>query len=444
VRARIVLVIVVALAAASLLAPWALAFDPQMWVVWGRDVTRLTLETRAGPSWKPLPVAFTTPFALFGDAAPALWLVVARAGALAALLGAWELGRRLAGPWAGAAATAAMALSPWWLPNAALGNSEGLLAAAILWAVVAHLAGRRSVAVLLGLAAALLRPEAWPFLGVYGVWAWRADRSTRPAVALAAVAVPLLWIGPDLLGGGSGLGASDAARGEPSEGSAALADAPLLAVIGDALEIAGYAAALAAVAALARLSRRDDPAPARGAVGALAAGALAWVGIVAVMTVAGFAGNPRYLVGAAAALAVLAGVGAVRLARAAGVPSVVGAVVLPVAVAVFSYGGLRDDVREVGVRADRRTALDDVVATAGGRDALLRCGPLRTAPAVRGLVAWRLDVTPLRLDSPAVPPAVVLRMRSYDGASVEPPIDPSAFRRRASAPGWAVWEACRA
>ena len=45
-----------AIAAASLLLPWALAFDPQAWVVWGRDVGRLALDTRGGPSWKPLPV----------------------------------------------------------------------------------------------------------------------------------------------------------------------------------------------------------------------------------------------------------------------------------------------------------------------------------------------------------------------------------------------------
>jgi hypothetical protein len=166
-----------AVAALSLLLPWALAFDPQMWVVWGRDVTRLALDTRAGPSWKPLPVLLTTPFALAGGAAPALWLVVARAGALLALAGAWTLGRRFGGAAAGAAAAGAMALAPWWLPNAALGNSEGLLAAATLWAVAAHLDGHRRAAVLLGLAAALLRPEAWPFLFAYGLWAWRADPS---------------------------------------------------------------------------------------------------------------------------------------------------------------------------------------------------------------------------------------------------------------------------
>ena len=74
------------------------------------------------------------------------------------------LGDRLAGRWAGAAAVAAMALSPWWLFNTALGNSEGLLAAAVLWAVIAHLAGHPRAALALATAAALMRPEAWPFL----------------------------------------------------------------------------------------------------------------------------------------------------------------------------------------------------------------------------------------------------------------------------------------
>ena len=47
----------------------------------------LALNTVDGPSWKPLPVLFTAPFSLFGDdAAPALWLLVARGGSLGALL----------------------------------------------------------------------------------------------------------------------------------------------------------------------------------------------------------------------------------------------------------------------------------------------------------------------------------------------------------------------
>jgi hypothetical protein len=436
-RAVMVVAAALALAALSLLLPWALAFDPQMWVVWGRDVTRLGLDTRAGPSWKPLPVLLTTPFALAGDAAPALWLVVARAGALLALAAAWTLGRRLGGTVAGAAAAGAMALSPWWLPNGALGNSEGMLAAAVLWAVIAHLDGHRRAAVLLGLAAALLRPEAWPFLFAYGLWAWRADPRTRPVLLLAAVAVPVLWIGPDVWGGGGGLGASNAARGEPSEGSAARADVPLLAVLADAATIAGIPVLACALAAIVAL----PGSPPSRTVRLLAAGGVAWVAIVAAMTAGGFAGNPRYLVAGAAVLAVLGGIGAARVVAAARLPAAV-ALLLPLAVGAIAFSGLRDKIREAGVRADRRTALPRLVAAAGGRDALLGCGPVRTAPFVRGLVAWTLDVTPWRIDARPVPPGSVLRIRTYDGAEVLPANVPPQFRRRAAVPGWEALEAC--
>jgi len=50
--------------------------------VWGREIVHINLQTTGGPTWKPLPVIFTTVFALFGKAEPDLWLVVARAGAM--------------------------------------------------------------------------------------------------------------------------------------------------------------------------------------------------------------------------------------------------------------------------------------------------------------------------------------------------------------------------
>jgi hypothetical protein len=446
VRGRLLVAAALVLSALSLLLPWALAFDPAMWLVWGRDITRLTLDTRAGPSWKPGPVLLTAPFSLVGGAAPALWLVVARAGALLALAGAATLGRRLAGPWAGAAAAAAIALSPWWLPNAALGNSEGILAAAVLWAIAAHLAGHRRAAVLLGLVAALLRPEVWPFLGLYGLWAWRADPRTRPALILAAVAVPVLWFGPDVTGAGGALGASDAARGTPSEGSAKLAAHPVLALLWDAVKIGGIPAFAAAVLAPVIGTRGRDGAarrtPRRLPVAtALLVLAAAWVAIVAVMTAAGYAGNPRYLVAAAALFAVLAGAGAVWMAGVARLPAAA-ALVLPLAVGALAAGGLRDALRDVGVRADRRTALPRVIDAAGGRDALLACGPIRTAGVVRGLVAWELDVTPYRIDARPAPPATVFQIRPYDGGTPDPPV-PTGYRRAGAVPGWTVWEACR-
>ena len=60
--------------------PATLAYDPWAWLVWGREIGHLDLDTTGGPSWKPLPVVITTPLAVLGDLAPTLWLVVARTG----------------------------------------------------------------------------------------------------------------------------------------------------------------------------------------------------------------------------------------------------------------------------------------------------------------------------------------------------------------------------
>jgi hypothetical protein len=99
-------------AALSLLLPSTPTYDPWAWIIWGREITQLDLVTTDGPSWKPLPVLFTAPFALLGGAAPELWLVVARAGGLLGLVFAYRVARRLGGPVAGAAAVAALALAP--------------------------------------------------------------------------------------------------------------------------------------------------------------------------------------------------------------------------------------------------------------------------------------------------------------------------------------------
>jgi hypothetical protein len=468
-----------------LLLPWALAFDPQAWVVWGRDAARLALDTRGGPSWKPLPVVVTTPLSLTGDPAPALWLLVARAGGLLALAGAWALAARLGGTAAGAAAAGVMALSSWWMFNTALGNSEGLLAAAVLWAVLAHLAGRTRAAVALATAAALLRPEVWPFLGLYGVWLWRRDRAARAAVVTSAIVVPLLWLGPDVLGIGGALSASRAARGEPSLGSAALEDVPGLAVLADAVSLLTVPATVAAVVGTiigGPLAR------------ALAAAAAAWIAIVAVMAQAGYAGNPRYLVAAMAYGCVLAGAGAAwagaaiarrgraagGTARAAGPASAaagaagpasaaagaagpasaaagaagpasaaagaagpaIAAAVLVAAVGAVTLADLGDQMSDVGARADRRAALPAVVAAAGGRDALVTCTRVRTAPDVRPLVAWELDISMLGIDRPPEAPGTVLRWSPHGGGPMEPAI-PAGFRLLGRAPYWEAWGTCR-
>jgi hypothetical protein len=396
-------------------------------------VLRLALDTSAGPSWKPLPVIVTTPLSLTGGAAPALWLIVARAGGLLALAGAGRVAWRLTGsPIAAVTAAAAMALGPWWWFNTALGNSEGLLAAAVLWAIAAHLDGRFRVACSLALAAALMRPEAWAFLGLYGLWLWRRDPGARPLVAASFVAVPLLWFGPDAIGAGGAIGASHAALGRASVGSAALSDHPVLTVLADAVRQLTVPATLAALAAAVL-----GPRAARW----LALGALAWVLEVAVMTAVGYAGNPRYLDAAAAVGCALAGVGVAATGRAlaggtgaavqrraswwsAGV-----GVALVAAMLAVGLGDLRHQTRQLGVRADRRTDLETLLARTGGPSTLRDCGTVRASESMRTLVSWRLDVPLLDLETQPVAPGAALLAAPYEGGQDKPILDAAARRR---------------
>jgi hypothetical protein len=439
-----------ALAALSLLLPWALAFDPWSWLVWGRDVTRLELDTAGGPSWKPLPVVATTVLALAGTAAPVLWLLLARAGGLLAAAGAAVLAGRLAGAAAAVAAALAIELSSWWLFNTALGNSEGLLAAAVLWAVVAHLAGRTRAALALALAAALLRPEAWPFLGLYALWLWRADRESPGVLALALLPVPVLWFGPDVIGAGGALGASDAARGTASPQSAVYADVPAFEVLVDFAELVTPPVLVAAVLGAVLCGRIAR---------VLAAGALAWVALVAVMTQAGYAGNPRYNVAPAAVACVLAGLGIAALvrrlaadrdasaARVADPPTrraagFILAALLGAATLAFTAGDLSDQVDELGARADRREQLGALVDRVGGPAAVRRCGPVFTNQPMKAMLAWRLDVDMEHLADPPRPPGAVFRAPpGYSGGPALPPAP--GFAPLAHDGAWELATTCR-
>jgi hypothetical protein len=327
-----------------------------------------------------------------------------------------------------------MALSSWWLFNTALGNSEGLLVAAALWAVAAHLAGRWRAALALGVAAALLRPEAWPFLGLYAVLLWRGQRASPGLLALALAPVPLLWFGPDVLGAGGALGASDAARGVASPQSAVYADFPALEVLVDFAELVTVPVLLAALAGVALGDRRAL---------ALGAGALAWVALVALMTQAGYAGNPRYNVVPAAFACVLAGIAVAALAarvaprgadRRAAAQGALGAVLLGGTLG-FTQGDLSDQVDELGARAERRQDLNTLVERAGDS-----CRPLRTNQPMKAMVGWRFDVPMEHLaDPPGSRGTVVAAPPGYDGG---PPLPASDLRERARAGDWTLRARC--
>src|SRR3954470_4513790 len=87
----------VILAVASLALSSTPGFDPSGWVLWGRELAgQGTFSTLGYPSWKPLPALVDTTFALVAPGAvPALWLVVARAAGLLAIVLAARVAYRL-------------------------------------------------------------------------------------------------------------------------------------------------------------------------------------------------------------------------------------------------------------------------------------------------------------------------------------------------------------
>jgi hypothetical protein len=309
---RLAVATALALAAVSLVLPFHPVYDPWAWLVWGRELAGGGLETAAGPSWKPLPVLIDAPLSLLGDAAPQGWLLVARTGWICAPLLAGLLAARLSGEGTGrwrwvAAAVAAGSVAltgdsftpP--LRQFTGGLSEPLLVALALAAIWAALDKRPGVALGLGTAAALLRPECWPFLLVWAYYATRERPRLRLAAIVVAVLVPLAWLVPDLVGAGNPLEGGETARAggiEPLDG---------LEVLGRALA-APLAAAWVGLALLLWRERDELDRPLQ----VLLAGAAAWIVLVAAMAVAGWAGLPRFLAPATAVLAVLGAVGIAR------------------------------------------------------------------------------------------------------------------------------------
>jgi hypothetical protein len=408
---RLLLLACLALAALASLLPAGPTYDPWAWIIWGREITEGALDTRTGPSWKPLPVLFTTPFALAGDeAAPDLWLLIAQAGGLLAFAFTYRLAARLAGWPAGLIAAGGLVLADEFIRNFARGNSEGLLVGLCLWAIERHLDGRRRDAFLLGVAAGLLRPELWPFLLLYGLWLMWTRPRTRVLVVGCGLLTVLAWIVPEYLGSGDFMRAAARAR-EPNPASAAFADFPFAETFRRAGAVLMAPLLLGAVIALARAWRERDHV--RLLLGAIAATLMV---AVAAMTQAGFAGNLRYVALPAALVCVLAGAGWVELVRDAGrrfgrAGAVALAALLAAAAAPFVLADvdkLRFDLDVVRAESELYDRLPPIVADSGGAPALLRCGPVYAPPFEVQAVAWAMHVHSSQVRIFASPPGTVV------------------------------------
>ena len=415
------------LAGLSLLGPSEPSFDPWAWLVWGREIAHGSLDIASGPSWKPLPVVFTTlfaPLSAVDDSIPrALWMVVARTGGLVAVVLSFKLAARLAGGGrarraiAGVVAAVALVTTPDWTRYLFHGSEAPLTIALLLWAVDRHLDDRPDWALVLGGTACLARPELFPFLALYGSFLWARSPRSRVLVAAVPATVVAAWVIPPWLSTGDPLSAEATARSEPSW-SLSLSPTPWRAALDVAQDQSWLVLELAACAAVAlALAGRSGgvrlPRPAHPAVVVtLGAYAATMVALFMGMTEAGFSGNPRYVFPAAAAISLVGAVGVAlavevawqlgaRAKWAHGRPRVAGALVAGAAATVLAAAGAPDLSGQLdAARAEARDSVErsrlhaqlDRAVDAVGASYVTRFGPATVNRSFQTHLAWELSL----------------------------------------------------
>jgi len=399
-------IVLAAISAAVL--PTVPSYDPWAWISWGREVTdpHLGFTVTGGPSWKPLPVVFTTIWGLFGStAAPTLWVITARAGGLLGIVAAYLLASRLIrGPrWAkvaaGLIAGAGIVITQAWWNEMFRGTSEPLEIATALWAVLAFLDGRRGWAFAFGVATSLLRPEAWPLIIVYAVWLWFKEPRLRVPVVLGLFSIPFFWFVPPWVGSGQPFLA--AVHAEDYNGG--LGSDRLFGVLGRGIDIQLLPVLLASVVA-AVFAWFDKPRD--WLLLSLAGATVVWWVIVVGMTLDGYPGLERFYLPAAGMTCVLAGVGIVRLAQlgASVVPSgrtAVGIGLTAVLVAItIPWVGSRinqasAEYHTANQAVTRLNQMTAAVAAVGGHAGVFPCKSSFAAVnhSVQTALAWKLHVT---------------------------------------------------
>jgi hypothetical protein len=405
-----ILIALLACLAAGMISAFTLpslpSYDPFAWVVWGRELAHHIIGphepfiTGGGPSWKPFPVIFTTIFGFFGSAAPKLWVGFARAGGFFGLFVAYRLGSRLAssdrwrlaGPIAGALAAFGVFLTSEWTHYMWRGTSEPMVVTTTLLAVERHVAGRRTTALLSGVALALMRPEAALLVGPYALWIFFKDRRVKTALLLLAslALIPIGWFIPPWISSGQPFLSSTHAQLYNGQ----LGAHPQLEVLKRATNLSVWPVMIAALAVTVLAIRKRD-----WLLVSLAGAAVAYVAVVEVMTYDHYPGLERFMLPAAAVAAVLAGVAVARFASFAGggLASLAVAVVL-VAVGVPFFAG-RVSAAEPEKRITAKAVkyyneMASAVHKAGGTKAAFPCPVSRAAVnhSVQTSLAWALDV----------------------------------------------------
>jgi hypothetical protein len=397
-------------------------FDPYGWLVWGHQALAGALNTNAAPSWKPLPFLFTVPYALFGHYELWLWMITCVAISLGGSIAAgrityrvtvWPVkepdrARRYAGIAAGVfAGLALLGIQDWWHYMLS-SQSDTMIAALCLGAIDCHLSKRPRWAFVLGGLAALGRPEVWPFLALYSIWAWRAIPSMRWLIGGGIVAIVLLWFGIPAITSRSPFVAASNAFGSGRR----LKSDRVFGTIDRFLDLHATPLELAALASIVVAAFKRDLVTL-----ALAGIGVAWVLVEIAFSLHGWPGLGRYMFPAAALMVVVASVLVGRLLAdlpgwlAARLPSggpswagiVAGVLLVAVLVgtlvpsAVSAARTEHRDIKAQRVRTQEIDRLSGSVSRLGGPARLNACGEPLTRLEYQTILAWTLKINVVKI-----------------------------------------------
>ncbi len=209
-------------------------YDPYGWLIWGYQTLHLSLDLGGAPSWKPLPLLFTVPYALFGHWAMWLWMVTAEAASFAGSIFAGRIAYRVVssdGRYRYAAIGAAIfaGLGMYAIQDNINGTldsyihyilsvqSDPMIVTLVLAAIDLHMQKHRRWVIAMLTLAGLGRPEVWPILALYSLWCWVRRPDMRLFIVGATVVTLFLWFGVPTITNGRPFVAGDLAQGSPRE-----------------------------------------------------------------------------------------------------------------------------------------------------------------------------------------------------------------------------------
>ena len=362
------------------------------------------------------------PFALFGRYELWLWMItcvaVSLGGAIAAgrityRITIWPVAepdraRRYAAIAAGVfAGVALLGVRDWWHYMLSA-QSDTMIVALCLGAIDCHLSGRRRWAFVLGALAALGRPEVWPFLAIYSIWAWRAIPEMRWLIGVGIALILALWFGIPALTSRSPFVAGSNAFGSGRR----LKSDRVLGTIDRFLDLHETPLEIAALISLVVAALKRDLVTL-----VLGAGTVAWVVIEVAFSLHGWPGLGRYMFPAAGVMVVIASVLVGRvladlppwLAKRlpSGMPSAAGAVA-GIVLALALVGALvpsavsrvrieHRDLRAQRVRTKEINRLSGIIDRLGGPGRLNACGEPLTRLEYQTILAWTLKINVVKI-----------------------------------------------